>query len=126
MPPSAPLDDDELAALRGRLGALTAFCSVLAGSMPVLSRASLARQFEAVSRRLEANALASSMPDVELDEMMQAVANLQSVLQRPSRDAVEVDLVAALTERKLAFLARSLPTRQSRRALPRPTTPPGA
>lgn len=123
MPRSLQRDDD-VAALRGRLSALTAFCSVLGRSLPALSRQTLLRHFDAVSRRLEANALASSMPEIELTEMMQLVGELRASLRTPANDASQVDLVAALTERRLAHLARGLPSvSASSRTMPRSADP---
>jgi hypothetical protein len=83
-----PLTPDELTNLHnvmGRVNALHTFCVVIARSLPPEIATVAATNLSNAYKRVEADAVASPLPEAHLQELLRVTAELQRVLEAATR-----------------------------------------
>ena len=75
----------ELHTIIGRVNGLHAFCLTLAGAQPPATASIAATNLRSAMLRVEADAVASPIPDAHLNEMMRVMEQLHSVLHLASQ-----------------------------------------
>lgn len=82
----APEQLAELHIVIGRVNALHTFCAVIARSLPAPIAAVASVNLQDACARVEADAVASPLPEPHLQELLRVTGELQRVLQAAAQD----------------------------------------